>query len=38
MLAPGALNGLLDLAATPAAEVPASARTMARFSLFDWFA
>ena len=30
------LSHLLDLAALPAAEIPASARTMARFSLFDW--
>ena len=27
---------LLDLAALPAAQIPASARAMARFSLFDW--
>ena len=30
------LTRLLDLAALPAAEIPASARAMARFSLFDW--
>ena len=30
------LARLLDLAAVPAAEIPASARQMARFSLFDW--
>ena len=30
------LSRLLDLAALPAAEIPESARTMARFSLFDW--
>lgn len=30
------LNQLLTLAALPAAEIPDSARTMARFSLFDW--
>ncbi|MBC7737429.1 MAG: MmgE/PrpD family protein, partial [Candidatus Saccharibacteria bacterium] len=30
------LSQLLDLSALPAADLPASARTMARFSLFDW--
>ncbi|MEI6096722.1 MAG: MmgE/PrpD family protein [Alphaproteobacteria bacterium] len=30
------LSRLLDLAALPAAEIPQSARIMARFSLFDW--
>ncbi|MBC7477026.1 MAG: MmgE/PrpD family protein [Pseudorhodobacter sp.] len=30
------LSRLLDLAALPAAQIPASARAMARFSLFDW--
>ena len=30
------LSRLLDLAALPAAEIPASARAMARLSLFDW--
>ena len=30
------LSRLLDLAALPAAEISASARVMARFSLFDW--
>ena len=30
------LSRLLDLAALPAAEIPASTRAMARFSLFDW--
>ena len=30
------LSRMLDLAALPAAEIPASARAMARFSLFDW--
>lgn len=30
------LSHLLDLAALPASEIPASARQMARFSLFDW--
>ena len=30
------LSQLLDLAALPAADIPASARTTARFSLFDW--
>ncbi len=30
------LSRLLDLAALPAADIPASARAMARFSLFDW--
>lgn len=30
------LSHLLDLAALPAADIPASARSMARFSLFDW--
>lgn len=30
------LNHLLDLAALRAEEIPASARQMARFSLFDW--
>ena len=30
------LSRLLDLAALPAAEIPESAKTMARFSLFDW--
>ena len=38
MLAPRTLNGLLDLAALPAASIPESARAMARFSLFDGFA
>ena len=27
---------LLDLAALPADQIPAAARAMARFSLFDW--
>ena len=31
-----ALAQILDLAATPVATIPASARAMARFSLFDW--
>ena len=30
------LDAILDLAAFPAGEIPASARIMARFSLFDW--
>ena len=30
------LSRLLNLAALPAADIPESARTMARFSLFDW--
>ena len=30
------LDDLLDLAAMPATDIPASARQMARFSLFDW--
>ena len=30
------LSRLLDLAALPAGDIPDSARTMARFSLFDW--
>ena len=30
------LDRLLDLAALPAAQIPASARRMAQFSLFDW--
>lgn len=30
------LDHLLDLAALPAADIPAPARQMARFSLFDW--
>ena len=30
------LSRLPDLAALPAAQIPASARAMARFSLFDW--
>jgi 2-methylcitrate dehydratase PrpD len=30
------LSRLLDLAALPTGEIPASARTMAQFSLFDW--
>ena len=30
------LSHLLDLAAVPAADIPASARQMARFSMFDW--
>lgn len=30
------LKHLLDLAELPSADIPASARTMARFSLFDW--
>src|SRR5271166_5250157 len=38
MLAPRTLNGLLDIAATPAAAIPASASAMARLSLYDWFA
>ncbi|MBV9290634.1 MAG: MmgE/PrpD family protein [Hyphomicrobiales bacterium] len=38
MLAPRTLNNLLDLAAIPAAAIPASARAAARLSLYDWFA
>ena len=38
MLAPRTLNGLLDLAAIPSEAIPASARAMARLSLYDWFA
>ena len=30
------LAQILDLAALPSEEIPASARSMARFSLFDW--
>ena len=30
------LAQILDLAALPAADIPATARSMARFSLFDW--
>ena len=30
------LGATLDLAAFPAGDIPASARSMARFSLFDW--
>lgn len=30
------LGAILDLAAFPAGDIPASARSMARFSLFDW--
>ena len=30
------LEQILDLAAMPAGDIPASARNMARFSLFDW--
>ncbi len=36
MLAEHTLSRLLDLAAVEAAEIPPNARTMARFSLFDW--
>lgn len=32
----GMLSHVLDLAALPAAAIPSSARSMARFSLFDW--
>jgi 2-methylcitrate dehydratase PrpD len=38
MLAPRTLNGLLDIAAIPFESIPASARAMARLSLYDWFA
>jgi 2-methylcitrate dehydratase PrpD len=38
MLAPRTLNGLLDIAAIPSESIPASARVMARLSLYDWFA
>ena len=38
MLAPRTLNGLLDIAAIPSEAMPASARAMARLSLYDWFA
>jgi 2-methylcitrate dehydratase PrpD len=37
MLAPRTLNGLLDIAAIPSESIPASARAMARLSLYDWF-
>jgi len=37
MLAPRTLNGLLDIAAIPSDSIPASARAMARLSLYDWF-
>ena len=38
MLAPRTLNGLLDITAIPSKSIPASARAMARLSLYDWFA
>ena len=37
MLAPRTLNGLLDIAAIPSDSISASARAMARLSLYDWF-
>ena len=36
MLAPRAMNGLLNLACLPADAIPRAAREMARLSLFDW--
>jgi 2-methylcitrate dehydratase PrpD len=38
MLAPRTLKGLLDIAAIQSESIPASARAMARLSLYDWFA
>ena len=38
MIAPRTLNGLLDVATVSSESIPASARAMARFSLYDWFA
>jgi 2-methylcitrate dehydratase PrpD len=36
MLAPNTLDGVLDLAAIAPRDIPQSARSMARLSLFDW--
>lgn len=36
MLAPETLSRTLDIAEFPAGDIPAAAREMARFSLFDW--
>jgi 2-methylcitrate dehydratase PrpD len=38
MIAPRTLSGLLDIAAISSESIPASARAMARLSLYDWFA
>jgi hypothetical protein len=35
MLAPRTMKGLLDIAAIPSASISASAREMARLSLYD---